>query len=136
MRHLGMSSTQIRKRPTKTTVLIADDDRDARIIYSTYLRAKGCHVIVAANGRAALDKAKRLRPDVIVMDLAMPRLNGWAAVRWLRCFEVTHDTPVIALSAAHTARESAHEAGCDRFIAKPCLPEMLWWHVRALAGLS
>lgn len=113
--------------------MIADDDRDARAIYSQYLRAMGCGVFLATNGRSALRKARRVKPDVIVMDLAMPELDGWSATRWLRVFEETQDTPVIALSAVEDARESAHDAGCNTFIAKPCLPEFLWWHVQALA---
>jgi two-component system, cell cycle response regulator DivK len=115
-------------------VLIADDDRDARTIYATYLRAMGCGVRLARNGDTAVREALRWSPDVIVMDLAMPKLDGWSATRRLRSLLHTFRTPVIALSAVQTARESAHLAGCDAFIAKPCLPELLWWHVRTLCA--
>lgn len=113
------------------TVLIADDDRDTRAMYGTYLLGQGCAVYVASNGERAVRKALEVRPDVIVMDLAMPKLDGWSAIARLRASDATRTTPIIALSAVATARGSAHAAGCDAFIAKPCLPEMLWWHVRS-----
>jgi CheY-like chemotaxis protein len=113
-------------------VLVVDDDRDARSIYRAYLRAMGCRVVTACDGAAAIVKATLRRPDVIVMDLAMPVLDGWAATRHLRLQARTRHVPIIAVTAVPTARDSAHQAGCDAFLAKPCLPEMLWWEVRAL----
>ena len=68
----------------KPVVLVVDDDSDARMIYSIYLRAMGCDVFTGQDGRAAVDKATDLLPDLIVMDLAMPRVDGWEAIRRLR----------------------------------------------------
>jgi CheY-like chemotaxis protein len=111
-------------------VLVVDDDIDVRLIYRTYLRAQGCRVLTARDGKHGAAKALRFKPDVIVMDLAMPRLDGWAATRLLRQQKATADTPIIAVSAVSMARDSARAAGCDAYIAKPCLPELLWWEIR------
>jgi two-component system, cell cycle response regulator DivK len=113
-------------------VLFVDDDRDARDMYRDYLRSMGCRVITAANGNGAIDQALQHRPDVIIMDLAMPQMDGLAATRHLRRQEPTRRVPIIALTAMPAARDSAREAGCDAFLAKPCLPELVWWEVRSL----
>jgi len=102
------------------------------MIYSTYLKSKGCDVFVAPDGAVAIEKAAWLCPDVIVMDLAMPRVDGWAATARLKSSSWTRRIPIIVLSAVQMAGETARAAGCDAFVAKPCLPDMLWWHVRAL----
>ena len=114
------------------SVLVVDDDRDARSMYRMYLAHAGCRVQTARDGHAAIAKANDLLPDVIVMDLAMPRLDGWTASRWLKSSPATKHIPIIALSAAPVAREDARAAGCDGFLAKPCLPDLLWWEIRAL----
>ena len=116
----------------RTKVLIVDDDRDSRAMYQAYLTQSGCEVRTASNGRRAIDKAHDYVPDVIVMDLAMPYFDGWTASKWLKESPATAHIPIIALSAMPSARESAHAAGCDAFIAKPCLPDLLWWEIRAL----
>jgi two-component system cell cycle response regulator DivK len=114
------------------SVLVVDDDRDARTMYRMYLVHAGCKVRTARDGVAALEKVKRRAPDVIVMDLAMPRLDGWTASTWLKASPATAHIPIIALSAAPTACEDARACGCDGFLAKPCLPDLLWWEIRAL----
>jgi len=114
------------------SVLVVDDDRDARAMYRLYLMHAGCKVRTARDGHAAIAKANNWTPDVIVMDLAMPRLDGWTASRWLKSSPATAHIPIIALSAAPVAREDARAAGCDGFLAKPCQPDRLWWEIRAL----
>ena len=121
--------------PQKPVVLVVDDDFDARTIYSIYLKAVGCSVFVASDGRAALDKADELSPDVIVMDLAMPRLDGWEAIRRLRQSSWTRAIPIIAVSAVPLSRETAFEAGCDAYLTKPCEPKVLWTQIRTLLRL-
>lgn len=101
-------------------------------MYRTYLRAMGCAVRTAANGLTALTAAADHRPDAIVMDLAMPGLDGWAATKVLRQQRATRNVPIVALSCVEFARARARAAGCDAFLAKPCLPELLWWQVRTL----
>jgi len=117
-------------------VLVVDDDFDARSIFSFYLRAVGCNVFVASDGRSALNKADELAPDVIVMDLAMPRLDGWEAIRRLRQSSWTREIPIIAVSAVPLSRETAFEAGCDVYLGKPCEPDLLWTEIQTLLRLS
>ena len=122
----------MKKPATSISVLVVDDDRDARAMYGMYLRHVGCRVRTARDGQVAISKANDSPPDVIVMDLAMPRLDGWTASRWLKASPATAHIPIIALSAASDAREKARAAGCDGFLAKPCQPDLLWWEIRAL----
>jgi len=119
----------------RPVVLVVDDDLDARTIYSTYLRAMGCDVFTADDGRPAIDKAVDLLPDIIVMDLAMPRLNGWEAIRQLHQSSWTQLIPIIAVSAVPVSRQTAFDAGCDAYLTKPCEPQVLWSQIRALLRL-
>ena len=115
-------------------VLLVDDYPDNRDIYVQFLIYSGLRVEEADNGDQALDKAFTLRPDVIVMDLSLPGLDGWEATRRLKQDPRTCDIPVIALTghalAGHSER--AFDAGCDAFITKPCLPERLLDEIRAI----
>ena len=120
------------KARASISVLMVDDDRDARAMYRMYLVHVGCKVRTARDGHVAISKANAWTPDVIVMDLAMPRLDGWTASRWLKSSPATAHIPIIALSAAAEAREDARAAGCDGFLAKPCQPDLLWWEICAL----
>jgi CheY-like chemotaxis protein len=119
-------------RKQEPRVLVVDDDADARAIYGGYLAAAGCGVRTAVDGREALYEVKRFRPHVIVMDLAMPVLDGWSAISALKRDRRTRHIPVVALSCVQLSRATARSAGCDAFLAKPCLPELVWWQVRAL----
>ena len=112
--------------------MVVDDDRDARAIYSMYLRAMGCVVHTAADGVHAMEQATTYIPDVIVLDLAMPTLDGWEAAERLKQSVVTRHIPIIALTAEPGARESARISGCDAFLAKPCLPQLLWCEISLL----
>ena len=126
------STKQMRKSRASISVLVVDDDRDARAMYGLYLRHVGCRVRTARDGNVAISKANSWPPDVIVMDLAMPRLDGWTASKWLKSSPSTAHIPIIALSAAAEAREEARACGCDGFLAKPCQPDLLWWEIRAV----
>jgi two-component system cell cycle response regulator DivK len=117
-------------------VLVADDDSDARFIYSEYLRDMGCTVFTAADGRGALSKATSLAPDVIVMDLAMPHVDGYEAIRRLRDSSFTRRVRIIAISAAPESQAAALQAGCDAFLAKPCDPEVVWLQVRSVLRIA
>jgi two-component system, cell cycle response regulator DivK len=107
------------------TVLVVDDDADTRLIYSEYLRAHGWLAFTAADGRIALDKIEELRPDAIMLDLAMPRVDGWTVLKRLRESSWTADVPVVVVTASMSARDLAFQAGCDAFLVKPCPPETL-----------
>ena len=75
-----MSSLRHHVRDTPPTILVVDDDPDCRLIYSDYLRSQGWVIFTAGDGRAAIDKARELRPDALVLDLAMPRVDGWTVM--------------------------------------------------------
>jgi CheY-like chemotaxis protein len=126
-----MPSAKRHPYESSLTVLVIDDDADARRIYSEYLRMKGWVAFTAADGRRGIEKADDLVPDVVVLDLAMPRVDGWTALRHLRDSSWTARIPVIVVSALLDARDDAFHAGCDAFLTKPCLPEVLWLQIRS-----
>jgi two-component system cell cycle response regulator DivK len=105
-------------------VLLVEDFEDAREMYREYLEFSGFRVETARDGREAVDKARALRPQLILMDLSLPGIDGWEATRILKDDPETADLLIIALSAHALAAEGdrARAAGCDGFIAKPCLP--------------
>jgi CheY-like chemotaxis protein len=117
-------------------VLVVDDYRDAREMYSEYLEFSGFAVIQAGNGREAVQRAIDSDPDIILMDLSLPVMDGWEATRRLKADARTAGIPVVALTGHALAgvSEGARQAGCDAFIAKPCLPEDLVAEVRRLLG--
>jgi CheY-like chemotaxis protein len=108
-------------------VLIVDDFADNRGMYVQFLTFLGYRVAEASNGVEAIERALELRPDVIVMDLSLPMMDGWQATRLLKQNPQTRGTPVIALTGHALPGQSkgAREAGCDVFLTKPCLPEAL-----------
>jgi CheY-like chemotaxis protein len=118
-------------------VLVVDDFADNRDMYARFLEFSGFRASQAANGQEALDKAFAERPDLVVMDLSLPGLDGWEATRRLKADERTKDVPVVAVTghALEGSRETATKAGCDGYIAKPCLPADLVTEIRrVLAG--
>ncbi|MEX2146700.1 MAG: response regulator [Candidatus Rokuibacteriota bacterium] len=113
-------------------ILVVDDFPDNRQMYAEYLAFSGLRVEEAENGHEALEKAFALLPDLIVMDLSLPGIDGWEATRRLKADSRTKRIPVIALTGHALAGHSkgALDAGCDAFITKPCLPERLLEEVR------
>jgi CheY-like chemotaxis protein len=115
-------------------VLVVEDYQDAREMYVEYLKFSGFRVAEARNGIEALERAFELHPDIILMDLALPRMDGWEATRRLKIDERTNDIPVVALTghalAGHV--EGARRAGCDSFVTKPCLPDALVEEIRRM----
>ena len=80
---------------------------------------KGLTVFTAPDGRLGLNKTAELIPDVIVLDLAMPRVDGWTVLKHVRESSVTNRIPIIVVSALAEARDEAFQAGCDAYLAKP-----------------
>src|SRR5215216_6241460 len=119
-------------------VLVVDDYQDAREMYSEYLEFSGFRVAEARNGLEALDKAFELLPDLILMDLSLPGMDGWEATRRLKADERTKHIPVVALTghALAGASEGARKAGCDSFVTKPCLPDDLVIEVRRMLNVQ
>jgi two-component system cell cycle response regulator DivK len=114
-----------RERPS--LVLVVEDYQDAREMYSAYLQFSGFEVAEATDGVEAIEKALELLPDIILMDLALPRMDGWEATRRLKTDERTRHIPIVALTGHALAghAEGARQAGCDAFVTKPCLPDAL-----------
>jgi CheY-like chemotaxis protein len=115
-------------------VLVVDDFDDAREMYSEYLEYAGFAVDVARNGVEAVEKAKFVMPDIILMDLSLPIMDGWEATRRLKQDQRTRNIPVITLSGHVMASnaEQARQAGAEEFVAKPCLPQELEARIRRL----
>jgi two-component system cell cycle response regulator DivK len=116
-------------------VLIVDDHAEGREGCALLLARAGFRVITAINGLDGLVKALSLRPDVIVMDLVMPDLDGFDCTRQLALSSTTRDIPVIALTAHATpeARARALAAGCRALLVKPFQPSSLIAEVTRLA---
>jgi CheY-like chemotaxis protein len=109
------------------TVLVVDDHEDNRELFATMLRDEGIVVTTASDGVDALDLAAREKPDVILMDLAMPRMDGIEAIAALRREEHGRAAFIIVVSAScdRASRTRAEEAGADAFLQKPCSPRAL-----------
>jgi two-component system cell cycle response regulator DivK len=114
-------------KPHRPRVLLVDDYPDARDMYGEYLEYCGYDVIQASNGIEALERAFEHQPDIILMDLSLPVMDGWEATRRLKANHRTASIPVVALTGHALAGifEGAQQAGCDAFVTKPCLPEDL-----------
>jgi len=128
-----MSLMKRRSSEEPLAVLVIEDDGDMRQIYAEYLRQEGCTVFTAPDGRAGLDKIDSLKPDVIVLDLAMPRVDGWTVLKHVRESSFTAQIAVVVVSASSDARDAALHAGCDAYLVKPCLPDVLALQIRALS---
>jgi CheY-like chemotaxis protein len=115
-------------------ILVVDDYQDAREMYAEYLQFSGFRVAEARNGNEAIEQAFALKPDLILMDLSLPGMDGWEATRQLKSDERTRHIPVVALTghALAGASEGARKAGCDSFVTKPCLPDDLVVEVRRM----
>ena len=106
---------------TPPLVLIADDDDDIRLMMRTLLEMKGYRTAEAANGQEAVEAAARERPDLILVDLQLPRLNGFAVTRFVRQHEGLRRVPIVVVSGHDPARhrDLALAAGCNEYIQKP-----------------
>ena len=129
-------SPRPRARESAPLILVVDDSADNREMYSAYLKFQGLEVVEAANGAEALERAFEHPPDLVVMDLSLPGVDGWQATRALKADARTKNIPVIAVTghALAGAPEHAAEAGCDGFLTKPCLPEDLLREIQRMLG--
>ncbi len=125
------SAMKTREQPL---VLVVEDYQDAREMYAAYLQFSGFEVAEAGNGIEAIEKTRELLPDIVLMDLALPRMDGWEATRRLKNDELTKHIPIVALTGHALAghAEGAREAGCDAFVTKPCLPDALVAEIKRL----
>jgi CheY-like chemotaxis protein len=111
----------------QATILVVDDFDDTRLLLRTWLERRGFRVIEAVNGKQAVEMAESESPDLIIMDMEMPELDGLAATRKIRSLVGFEKVPVVAVSAygAHQFRREALEAGCNEYISTPFEPEDL-----------
>ena len=118
-------------------ILIVEDDENARDIFSTLLRHHGFDVQEARNGEQVLELAREHKPAVVLMDLSMPIVDGWTALRQLKANEHTADIPVVALTAHSMEgdRRRTQDAGFDSYLAKPLDPHRVLSEVRRLIGM-
>ena len=129
-----LQSTPQRDRPL---VLIVEDQPDLRQLYAQELALSGFDVIEAADGVDAIAHTSSRFPDLVLMDLSLPVLDGWEATRRLKSDTRTAHIPVVALTAHDGSGElqRATSAGCDWFVPKPCPPNALITEVRRILAV-
>ena len=126
-----------KRRPTESpAVIVIDDDADARRIYSEFLRSKGFTVFTAPDGRTGLTKTMDLLPDVIVLDLVMPKVDGWTVLKHVRGSSLTAPIPIVVVTAVTDVRDEVFYAGANAYLTKPCPPAVLYLQVAALARIQ
>jgi two-component system, cell cycle response regulator DivK len=118
------------------TVLIVDDDEDSRSICRTLLEHKGYRVLEAGDGAEAVRLARRDAPGLVLMDVSLPALDGWAATRTLKADPATRAIRIVMLTArvSDTDRLRGQEVGCDGYLTKPCSPATILREVSRLLG--
>jgi two-component system, cell cycle response regulator DivK len=117
-------------------ILIAEDHHDSREALRSLLEVYGYRVMTAGDGYEAVEKALSAQPDVILMDIMMPNLDGFEATRRLRASNEFRQVPIIALTAMEGAREMVLEAGCDDYLSKPIDVRVFLERVRSWAESS
>ncbi len=118
------------------TVLVVDDDPDSRNICTLFLQHHGYRVLEAGDGAEGVRRAQEDRPDMVLMDVTLPVLDGWAATRRLKEQPETSTIPVVILTghALEEDRERARSAGGDGYLPKPCPPRRILEEVQRLIG--
>jgi DNA-binding response OmpR family regulator len=119
-------------------VLIVDDEHNIRNILDFSLNAEGFAVISASNGEEAFDAAVNERPDLVILDVMMPKGDGFATCRLIKQDSRTAHIPVVLLTARTTRedRERGHEVGADGYITKPFSPDRVIETVQSLLGVK
>jgi CheY-like chemotaxis protein len=115
-------------------VLLVDDMEDVRRSLADTLTSEGFIVIEAANGREAIEKSRQGRPDLVLMDLSLPVLDGAAAMRVMKSFVPTSKIPVVALTGMGISAASLGALGFDGSIRKPCTPQALLEYLATVLG--
>ena len=123
--------------PAESLILLVDDYQDGREMYADALKFSGFRALEASSGIEALQLAIERLPDLILMDLSLPAMDGWEVTARLKRDPRTRHIPIIALTAhaLQEERDRAEKAGCDGFLAKPCLPDELLDEVRRVLAL-
>lgn len=115
-------------------ILIAEDERDIRDLIAFTLRFAGHEVFTAANGEEAVETAPRVNPDLILMDVRMPRMTGYEACRVLKASPDLKDIPVVFLSAKgqESEKQQGLDAGAEAYLLKPFAPDQLTAQVKSI----
>ena len=118
----------------RRTVLVVDDFDDTRLLLRTWFERRGFRVVEAENGIEAINRAEAETPDLIIMDVQMPQLDGLSATRHIRSVKELGSVPIVAVSAygAEQFRDLALAAGCNEYVSTPFEPSTLEGIVRAL----
>jgi CheY-like chemotaxis protein len=118
------------------TVLLVEDDPDTRLIYSTMLEQAGFRVIQARDGTEGVELAREHVPDLIIMNLVMPQIDGLSATELIRANPATAEVPIIACTAFlhEDGADMAQDAGCNAYVEKPCEPTRLVSEVKRFIG--
>ena len=117
-------------------ILLVEDNEMNRDMLSRRLERRGYEVVIAVDGQQGVDLAQSTRPDIILMDMSLPVIDGWEATRQLKAKDGVKATPIIALTAHAMSgdREKALEAGCDDYDTKPIELPRLLGKIEALLG--
>jgi CheY-like chemotaxis protein len=115
-------------------ILIAEDERDIRDLVAFTLRFAGYEVFTAANGEEAVELAPNVNPDLILMDVRMPRMTGYEACRIMKLNPDLKDIPIVFLSAKgqETEIQQGLDAGAEEYLLKPFAPDQLTSHVKTI----
>lgn len=118
------------------TVLLVEDNEDNLIVYRTILDHVGYRVIEARDGEEGVARAKADKPDLILMDVSLPKMDGWEATRRIKADDDTRQIPIIAVTAhaLDDDREKATQVGCDGYLAKPVAPRRVVEEVERFIG--
>ena len=121
-----------------TKVLLVEDNEMNRDMLSRRLIRRGFEVIFAVDGKQGVDAARREKPDIILMDMSLPVMDGWEATRCVKVDDATRSVPVIGLTAHAMSgdREKAMEAGCDDYDTKPVELDRLIGKIERRLGLA
>lgn len=117
-----------------TKILIAEDERDIRELVAFSLQFGGFEVVQTSNGAEALERAQAVRPDLILMDVRMPKMTGYEACKAMKALPALRDIPVVFLSAKGQESEiqTGLEVGAEEYILKPFAPDELAKQVQAI----
>ncbi len=118
------------------TVLLVEDNEDNRIVYATVLQYFGFRVIEATDGAEGVRIARESHPDLVLMDISIPIIDGWNATSMIKGDPETQTIPVIALTAHALPEDRARSlsVGCDGYLAKPCEPSRVVAEVNRILG--
>ncbi len=121
---------------TRKTVLLVEDNEDNLVVYRTILEHVGYRVVEARDGEEGVLRARQERPDLILMDISIPKIDGWEATQRLKSDSETDSIPIIALTAhaLEEDRQKALQAGCDGYLAKPVEPRRVVQEVERFVG--